>query len=280
VSGFAPRWLALREPYDHRARSRALALALAARLPRDRPAALVDLACGTGSSLRYLAPLLGGEQRWRLYDIDPALLAAAGSALEGWESGAPVRRAPGGASGPGWSARWEARDLRGQLLALTEGADAVVTSALLDLVSAPWLEELADACAARRLPLLAALTVDGRLRWTPRDRADEAVAAAFRAHQRTDRGWGPSPGPAAAAACAALLEARGFAVRLERTDWRIPAGHTEMLLEMIEGVAGAAAEVSPRPGAVQRWRRRRLARAAAGVLSLEVGHADLLAWPL
>src|SRR5262249_39044547 len=52
-----------------------------------------------------------------------------------------------------------ARDLE---LALDGPLDLVTTSALLDLVSAEWLDRLVVEVAARRLPFYAALTYDGR----------------------------------------------------------------------------------------------------------------------
>ena len=80
VSGFSAEWLALREPFDAAARSAASIAELRAHVARGTaaaPLAVVDLGAGAGSNLRYLAPLLGGVQRWRLADHDPKLLDAA-----------------------------------------------------------------------------------------------------------------------------------------------------------------------------------------------------------
>ena len=81
VSGFSAEWLALREPFDAAARSAALdrgaARAHRAAGTATAPLEVVDLGAGAGSNLRYLAPLLGGEQRWRLVDTIATLLDAA-----------------------------------------------------------------------------------------------------------------------------------------------------------------------------------------------------------
>jgi hypothetical protein len=47
---------------------------------------------------------------------------------------------------------------------LARWLDLITTSALLDLVSADWLERLTVEAAARRLPIYAALTYQGRPR--------------------------------------------------------------------------------------------------------------------
>ena len=87
-----------------------------------------------------------------------------------------------------------------------EGA-AVTAAALLDLTSAAWLDGLA--ARLRQVPVLIALSFDGRLSWRPGAAEDGQVRARFLAHQRRDKGFGPALGPAAAAHLADLLRARG-----------------------------------------------------------------------
>ena len=82
TEGFAADWLALREPFDHAARSVALARRLADRLP-ERPR-LVDLGGGTGSMFRFLAPIIGRGQDWILVDADDALLEDAFGRTAAW----------------------------------------------------------------------------------------------------------------------------------------------------------------------------------------------------
>src|SRR6266853_6431488 len=77
MSGFAAEWLALREPYDARARNPAIGDAANGLVIDLDPVTIVDLACGTGSTLRILSPLLPARQTWRLVDNDLSLLARA-----------------------------------------------------------------------------------------------------------------------------------------------------------------------------------------------------------
>jgi len=104
---------------------------------------------------------------------------------------------------------------------LPEGCawSGITAAALLDLTSAAWLDRLARWC--RGVPVLVALSVDGRLAWQPEEPEDAAVRARFFAHQRTDKGFGPALGADAARYLALRLEAQGQRVFLERSDWRL-----------------------------------------------------------
>jgi len=242
-------WLAAREAYDHAARHEPFVGLLSARLPPR--ARVLDLACGRGSNLRYLAPRLPGDTRWWCLDQDPGLLGLV-------DADCTLLR----------------HDLRTGLGTLPS-VDALVSSALLDLVDHGFLVALRDHCLSHRLPLLVTLSVDGRLDWERPDPDDEAVHAWFRAHQRTDRGFGPSVGTEAVPVLAELFEAAGWRVRTARADWEIPATDAAFCAEMARGIAEAAAEMSPEEGRVEAWLARRPARGGG----LRVGHLDLLALP-
>ena len=198
---FAADWLALREPFDSAARSVALARRLADRLPR-RPR-LMDLGAGTGSMFRFLAPIIGRGQDWTLVDADAALLDDAFGRTAAW-----ARRHHFAATVEGeellvstphglWRMKAVVRDLATLAASRCDDADAVVCSALLDLVSASWLSRLRGKLA---VPLLACLTVDGRDVWRPRHPFDALVLAAFRRDMRRDKGFGPALGTSASGA--------------------------------------------------------------------------------
>ncbi len=264
MSGFSADWLALREPADVAARDPALARRFAAVL--KRPARLVDLGAGTGANARALAPVIGGAQAWVLVETDPALIAAQDASFAGW-------------AGREWRRSSLALDLAGGWEALDAlPLDGATCSALLDLASLAWLVRLANWLAARRLPFLASLSVDGRREWRPAAPEDASVAAAFRLHQQGDKGLGPALGGAAAATLAELLRDRGFGVTMAASDWRLGSGALSAAL--VHGEAAAAAAAMPGDAALfAAWRDRRLGQAAAGTLGLTVGHGDLLALP-
>ena len=266
MSGFSADWLARREPYDARARNRDVLESVAAAAAASDAVAVVDLACGTGSTLRALAPRLPSRQDWRLVDNDLSLLAraAAGKAIPG----IAVTRIP--------------VDLARDLEAALDGRVSLVTaSALLDLVSAEWLDRLVVEVAARRLPFYAALNYDGRVSFDPADPLDAAVIAAVNLHQQTDKGFGPALGLHAAEAAIARFQAAGYTVVHGRSDWHLSPRDHGIQRDMLAGWAGAAREI----GAVSlpdaaAWLTRRRDLLAAGRSTVKVGHVDIFARPI
>ena len=127
MNGFSAEWLKLREPYDLRARNAAVLNAVFNLLAGRPSVALVDLACGTGSTFRALSPRISARQTWRLVDNDLSLLARV-----------PL------SSPPSINVTAVSIDLNRDLeAAFDSAADLITTSALLDLVSNDWLNRLA-----------------------------------------------------------------------------------------------------------------------------------------
>lgn len=252
LTSFPTAWLDLREPADHAARNPVLRSAAASLVGSG--GLIVDLGCGTGSTVRALQPDLAPAVRWRLVDHDPAVLREAG------------RRT---------GAETVFCELAREELPI-EGAALVTASALLDLVSAAWIERLADALQAHRCPVYAALSYDGRLSFDPAHPGDGAVVAALNAHQRTDKGFGPALGPEGATALAAALRSRGFTVRIEDSPWRLGPDDSALAAALLPGIAEVAAGWGG-VAAAEDWRAFRQARATDG--RCVVGHVDLLATP-
>ncbi|MEN9760931.1 MAG: hypothetical protein RI906_757 [Pseudomonadota bacterium] len=289
MSGFNADWLALREPADRHARDPQLAHDFIGALsaPGGAPRRLIDLGGGTGANLRILAPLIDGDQQWLLIDWDTHLLEHACKALGDWAQALGHRvsfqasyvdiQSPRGR----WQIRTRRLDLAQSLESIElKNFDAVVTTAFLDLVSAPWLDRLAAWLAQTPRPLLATLTVDGRRQWYPTHLNDEFIQRAFRTHQAGDKGFGESLGPAAIDDLCARLSARGFQVRTAPSDWQLD-GHSRQLLQtLLSDEAAVALEVHPEAQiAIREWLSVRSAQLELSELSLRVGHQDLLALP-
>jgi len=280
-------WLDLREPYDAAARNGALAQALSAALPA-RPR-ILDLGAGTGSLLRWLGHWIGRSQGWTLIDADAELILRAYETIEdraqsvGWATTWPGKRtmlihAPGGA----WRVEGMVADLRDAPDNLPlDRVDAVVNTALCDLVSEDWIARLARACAARRLPFYAALNVTGRERFSPPHRDDALVARGFRRDQMRDKGFsGMALGARAPQVIRAAFEAEGYIVQTAPSDWVITRRDSTMANEIAQGHARAAIAWERRgEDRIEDWAEARREQAIMGRLSVRVGHLDVLALP-
>ncbi len=71
----------------------------------------------------------------------------------------------------------------------------------------------------------------------------QPIVAAVNAHQRTDKGFGPALGPAAAALAIARFEALGYSVVHGASDWVIGPDDRDIQTEMLTGWASAAREI-------------------------------------
>ncbi|GAB7059527.1 hypothetical protein JCM12681A_12370 [Streptomyces mexicanus] len=266
---YATEWLRLREPADAAARAAELLGPLRscpAYLPTPPGRLLVhDLGCGTGSMVRWLAPRLAGAQHWVLHDRDPYLLRVAAVA-------APAAAADGS------PVTVETR--RGDVARLTPdalaGASLVTASALLDVLTGEEADALAAACVRAGCPALLTLTVAGRVDLTPADPLDAEIAGAFNAHQRRSGLLGPD----AVARTGEAFAARGAAVRVHPSPWRLGPDRRELTAQWLRGWVAAA--VAQRPGLrarADRYLAERLAACRAGQLGVVVHHSDLLALP-
>jgi hypothetical protein len=223
-----------------------------------------DLACGSGSMGRWLAPLLPGPQHWVLHDRDADLLALAAADLP--EADVTVE--------PRLS------DITQLGRADLAGATLITASALLDLLTADELAGVIRACAGAACPVLFTLSVTGRVGLAPADPLDARVTAAFNAHQRRSTARGRLLGPDAAAAAAEGFARAGAEVVVRPSPWRLGVSDARLAAEWFSGWFGAACEHEPAlasDGTL--YCRRRLREARAGRLAVTVDHADLVVLP-
>jgi hypothetical protein len=262
-------WLYLREPADAAARARDLVEHLPRHLPATGCRVIHDLASGTGSMGRWLAPLLPGPQRWVLHDLDADLLHVGAAELPGPAAdGAPVVVE---------TRRSDVTQLRPEDLA---DATLITASALLDVLTRDELARLMDVCATAGCAVLLSLSVVGRVDLAPADPLDSRVAAAFDAHQRRRTVRGRLLGPDAVAVAVEGFGRLGAEVLVRPSPWRLAAAEADLAAEWFAGWVGAACEQSvDLVSEIASYARRRLAEARAGELAVTVGHADLLVLP-
>jgi SAM-dependent methyltransferase len=263
MSAFSVSWLSLREPYDRAARNVEVAEAVAAAFAGASAATVTDLGCGTGATMRAIARRLPARQRWRLVDNDDVLLDVATTA------------APAGAS-----VTAVVLDLSQAIEQVVDNCDLVVTSALLDLVSAAWLDRLVACLARRSRPFYAALSYNGVVAMAPGCLHDAVVISAVNRHQHTDKGFGPALGPDAALTAPARFRDAGFMVVEGRSDWCVGAGDRAVQMEMLDGWAGAARAIGVGPATLDDWLGERRDHVTAGRSQMRVGHIDFFATPI
>ncbi len=249
--GFDADWLALREPADHQARDKNL-LRKAASLAGEKPV-IMDLGCGTGSTIRALGPLLPKNSCWRLVDNDEALLKVANQEL-------------------GDSASLHCLDIQNLDQLPLQGVSLITASALLDLVSKQWLS---DFLTKVQVPVYFALTYDGTLHWSIEDPQDSEIREAFNSHQQTDKGIGTALGPKAADAAIEILEDLGFEILSADSPWILETENVALQQSLVTGISQAASEVGNTDSAS--WLERRIAKASE--VECTVGHVDILAIP-
>jgi hypothetical protein len=255
----------LREPYDMKARNATVLDAVAAAFQNQSSISVVDLACGTGATLRAIGARLPLRQSWQLVDNNLSLLAQA----------ADLARPP--ALTVAARPIDLARDLE---LALDGPTDLVTTSALLDLVSAEWIERLAVEVAARLLPVYAAITYQGKAALDPAEPFDLEVLAAVNRHQRGDKGFGPALGPEAGLRAVRSFERVGYKVLPGSSDWEFGPRDREIQLQVLAGWAHAVSELGDLPrAATAAWLERRRDLVISGRSSMRIAHVDFFATP-
>jgi hypothetical protein len=247
-------WLALREPADASARSAALTDAIIGTLRRDRAARILDLGTGTGANIRYLMPRIPGAQEWLAVDRDPVLLTHLPNTV------VTLQRELGVLDG-----------------AMFEGRDLVTASALLDLVSPMWIDQLAHRCRSASAAVIFALSYDGTSKCDPREPEDDFVLDLFNRHQRaSDKGFGTAAGPDAAAAARRAFAAVGYRMTEERSDWHLTPAMRQLQQLLVTGWADAATDMAPDQSAlIADWLRRRIGHVQSGRSQIVVGHVDL-----
>jgi SAM-dependent methyltransferase len=288
MGDFDVDWLRLRTPADRRARAADLPLLLRPHLPKEQMLHVLDLGCGTGSNLHALAPALGGAQAWLCLDADDDLLSRFADETQAWALASGLdwdardQRVTGAESHLSCTMATRRFDLAGELAELPiEGIGLVTASALLDLVSETWLTRLVSQCAKVRVPILMALTYDGRVAFEPALSRDREVIDAVNRHQGRDKGFGPALGPDANGRLASLAAAQGYWVEVRTSDWRIRRSERELQAALIRGWSRAAREEVPASdqAAIAHWEAVRLAAVERGCSRINVGHRDLLAIP-
>lgn len=98
-------------------------------------------------------------------------------------------------------------------------------------------------------------------------------------HQRTDKGFGPALGPAAARTASELFAGLGYRMRAQQSDWRLGSHEASLQNALIDGWLGAAVEIAPGAAPLlEAWSRLRRGQIEHSRLKMDVGHVDIAGW--
>lgn len=286
ADGFSPDWLRLREPADHKARSKSLTVKLAQWRGQFTDFRVVDLGSGTASNFRYLCPKLGMNQTWVLLDNDIKLLSCIADRLEEWAIETECefdRNSPNSATieHAKFSAHltWQSCDLAKELETIDfKNTQLITGSALLDLTSASWMSQLAVIISSQHCASLFVLSYNGKLHWQPELPFDKRMTELLNAHQLNDKGFGNALGPSAYNYF--MNELTNHTIASDSTDWILDQDLYAIQEVLISDWAAAATEQSPiaEPD-IREWLRQRVEFLKKKQSTLQVGHVDILSLP-
>lgn len=285
AAGFSESWLTLREPFDHEARCKSIDQKLYSLA--NQKLRILDLGCGTGSNLRYLLPRLGHDQHWTLVDNDQSLLAAITDNITRWAATQSMQVSTEGTRIHIQSDHFSASidrivcDIATQLTTLPfSNSDLITGSALLDLTSAAWLDQLAHHAIAENCAVFFVLNYSGKVQWQPPLEDDDLVLQQLNQHQRHDKGFGAALGPDAGFHFAKQLELQGREVLHSNSHWKVSANDAALQLALLEGWAPAAIEVAPHLcEQILDWQEKRVQQIRSQNSTLQVNHIDILSFP-
>jgi hypothetical protein len=285
---FEVSWLDTREAADVRARNISIVNSLREFLDDFEQINVVDLGAGTGALFRYLAPRLSGCQTWRLVDRSDNLLRQSASRLVTW---ADAKQLTVGGSKDLWCASnareeyclfHEQKDFGRGLadFSFHSQIHLITASALLDLVSLNWIEELIALCSRIQASFYGSLTYDGKIDWLPSHPSDIKLLRLLNKDQRRDKGLGPALGPDSIVAVKRCLALRGFVVSTAPSPWILGAEDADLQKALLSQWSALLEQNSDwNPHEFRLWRKFRLEAIARGKSQLTVGHQDIWAVP-
>jgi len=282
--GFSERWLTLREPADHAARNVDVNSALITWASQLDTVEVLELGAGTGSNLRYLIPALGHAQHWQVVDNDTKLLERLPAILRDWatQQGAQCYTDLSGLhiQSRNFSAtiNTHSLNLSTQLNTLfTHNVDLVTASALLDLSSQAWLDQLCTLCIESNSACLFTLNYNGNIQWQPELATDKQIRTLLNQHQLKDKGFGAALGPDAGHYFAKSLKKQGRTVSTRQSNWTIGKHTQDLQKAIIEGWASACIEQDSKAATtIQNWHKARQEAIEQEQSQLTVGHVDVL----
>ncbi len=209
---FDAGWLAERAPFDEAARNRDLEQMAASCLIAQDSAVVMDLGCGSGNNISYLARQWPFVARWVGADHESSLLATMIQRFETTSVKVLARRG----------------DLfQPETLACDPPPSVVVANAVFDLFTEAQMNRLLRWLQQNQFPILATLHYIG-MAWENPLPDEEWVIGQYETHMKRQRKNGPGLGPDAPEVIRKLVQHLGGTVHTGAANWDIPASASRM----------------------------------------------------
>lgn len=210
--GFDQSWLSCRAPYDAMARRRDLEEQAWSQISRISDPVVLDLGCGSGNNVLFLAKRWPGVSGWAGIDHDEHLIHEASR-----------RTQEDGINFTGVVA--DLLDLDHHLKVLQP--NLLVANAVFDLFTAEMMTAVLSDLKKHRMPLLTTLNYTS-MEWADPLPHESAVIQLYEAHMVRPRPSGNGLGPTAPNMIGQIVESLGGMIDMRESVWEIPASDAVM----------------------------------------------------
>lgn len=256
--GFDQRWLACRAPYDAEARSTLLEARAKRYLDGCATSRVLDVGCGSGNNILFLAEKWRNIDRWLGLDHDNDLVTAAKQQTDFHQI-------------PFTGVVADLLDLDTELS--RHSPSLIVGNAVFDLFTPNMMEQVLSTLQKHRIPMLTTLSYTG-MKWNPALELDSKMIGFYEQHMVRPRPSGRGMGPAAPQKIKEIVAHLGGQVESDLSLWRIPAEDQSMqafLFHFMERSIPEVIESEIELENFREWLTLRKQTAAA----LSVTHEDL-----
>lgn len=258
--GFGQSWLSCRAPYDALARNKELEQHAWTLLQHHPNPVVMDLGCGSGNNVLFLAERWPDVGTWLGIDHDESLISAASERCR--------------------QAHLAFQGLVADVLDLNQllqshQPDLVVANAVFDLFTADMMNALLKDLKEARIPMLTTLNYTSMSWGEPL--ADEAeIIGLYEAHMVRPRPSGNGLGPKAPELIMNTVKYLGGKTVMRDSVWDIPADDSAMLGHLLGFMGGSVPQMitpkSLQAPAITHWLKQRKLHPS----SLRVTHQDIL----
>lgn len=269
---FTIQWLDAREPEDLASRCKSIIRTIDRHFCGFEQLNILDIGCGTGSTMRAVLPYLTSVQHWNFVDHNSELLDLARHRNTKFIDNTPH------------TMKFQQQNLAENYDYICEKKHIVTASALLDLVSKDWLHGLVGKLNECSCSFYGAHTVSGMIEIVPGNKMDDEIFAAFHLHHQTDKGFGPALGQDANHCAKSAFENQGYVTHVSRYQWGtqniLTENRRDLYPQFVTGIADAVMETGlVNIANLQEWQSDRLSSFLNGIGEIRVVQEDLLAIP-